>query len=680
MTKKTPFRIAPTLLAAAVAAAFAAPAHAQDDDVVRLILPESWVDIGLGRLNRDSPRFGLFNGLDEKDTYLLLDFDYARRQESTGTWYRASGRDIGLDNREARVELNRQGNYGVFLEYNQITRHDPNTIFTGLDGIGSDTLRVSGTEPRDVKLQLQRKIGVLGLEKFFAPGLSASLKLRTEDKQGERIFGRGTPGAMEFLADPQDYQTRQVDAIVSYAGKSFQIQGGYYGTSFDNSHPALHVIGGDPRLAGGANPFTPIGLPPDSDSHQWHVSGGYNFTRGTRASFKFARARITQDDQFILAPAGVVDRDNLGGRLETTLAQAGISSRIMPALTLNASLRYEDRDDKTPLAQYFTGVGPTSTSDGFNEPRSITTTVGRAEALYSLRDGWRLAGKYEYDRRERNTSPVRVVTFREETEEHTVGLELRRSMSETVTGSLAIQRSERDGSEYELTTRNDGSPGSNLVAPLLLADRDRDRVRAMVDWSPMEQASLQFVVEQSRDDYEGSGTYQLGPREGRARHYSLDASWAIAEAWRLNAFYGFDSTKAEQSTQAAAPNGQFWDAKLEMRGKGYGVGLRGMLAGKFESGIDLQRFDNRSKFSQEAITGNPVPEIPDIEFRQTTFKAYVRVPLTRDSGVRVLYVHDRWHTDDWTWSNFTYSDGTQVLQAATQRANFFGVAYSLTFR
>lgn len=680
MTKKTPLRIAPTLLAAAVAAAFAGPAAAQEDDVARLILPGSWVDIGLGRLNRDSPRFGLYNGLDEKGNYLLLDFDYNRRDEPTGTWYRARGRNLGLDNREARIEVNRQGNVGVFMEYSEITRKDPNTIFTGLQGIGSDTLRVTTTGLRDVELELQRKIGVIGFEKVFSPGLSATLKLRTEDKQGERIFGRGTPGAMEFLADPQDYQTRQVDAMVAYASERFQVQGGYYGTSFDNSHPALNVLGGASGLATGAGAFTPIGLPPDSDSHQFHVAGGYNFTRGTRVSFKYARSRAKQEDQFILPPAPVVGRDNLGGRVDTELAQVGLTTRVMPGLSLNANLRREDRDDKTPLAQYFTAVTPTSTSNGFNEPRSQTTTFGKVEALYDLRGGWRLAAKYEYDRRERNTSPVRIVTFRDETEEHTVGLEVRRSMSETVTGSLSLQRSDRDGSEYTLTTLNSGAPGSNLVAPLLLADRERDRVRAMIDWSPVERASLQFVAEESRDDYEGSGTYQLGPKEGRARSYSVDASYAIGDAWRINAFYGFDANRAEQASQVGAPTGQLWRAELEMRGKGYGVGLRGKLAGRFDSGIEAQRFDNRSKYQQEAITGAALPQVPDIEFRQTTVKAYVRVPINRASGVRLLYIHDRWHTDDWTWSNFTYSDGTRVLSEPDQRANFFGVAYTLTFR
>ena len=36
--------------------------------------------------------------------------------------------------------------------------------------------------------------------------------------------------------------------------------------------------------------------------------------------------------------------------------------------------RYNDRDDKTPLVQYFAPVAVGATTDGFNEPRSIATT------------------------------------------------------------------------------------------------------------------------------------------------------------------------------------------------------------------------------------------------------------------------------------------------------------------
>ena len=57
--------------------------------------------------------------------------------------------------------------------------------------------------------------------------------------------------------------------------------------------------------------------------------------------------------------AGEVEQDgrpevDVGGEhpVGTTLAQLGVVSRPIPKLTLSADLRYVDRSDKTPIAQY----------------------------------------------------------------------------------------------------------------------------------------------------------------------------------------------------------------------------------------------------------------------------------------------------------------------------------------
>ena len=48
--------------------------------------------------------------------------------------------------------------------------------------------------------------------------------------------------------------------------------------------------------------------------------------------------------------------------------------------------------------------------------------------------------------------------------------------------------------------------------------------------------------------------------------------------------------------------------------------------------------------------------------------------------LRLQYIHDNWSADEWTWQNFTYTDGTRVLQDQKQRVNFFGIAFHMAFR
>src|SRR6185503_13969727 len=197
-----------------------------------------------------------------------------------------------------------------------------------------------------------------------------------------------------------DATTRQLEAKVNYNGGALLLTGGYYGTMYNNKFDSgLNFTGG----LGGLSTFTPIALPPDNQSHQLYVSGNYTFPPTTRSTFKLAYQKETQDAAFVsgvnvpLAP-GV--GSNLNGRIDTKLAQFGITSRPIPKLSLFADFRIEDRDDKTPILVYFTP--PPSTSNGENEPRSINTRSAKAEANYQLPDGFRIIGGLGWEEKKRN--------------------------------------------------------------------------------------------------------------------------------------------------------------------------------------------------------------------------------------------------------------------------------------
>jgi hypothetical protein len=129
-----------SVLAGAMLAA-AAPVHAaEDDELAEIGKPESSIAVGVGYVSDDNRRFGQYNGLHDEGFYGLLDLDYVRRDEDTGTWVEFSGRNLGLDSREVRFEHERQGDWGYFVEYNQIPRMEPYTVNTLLQGIGTNQL------------------------------------------------------------------------------------------------------------------------------------------------------------------------------------------------------------------------------------------------------------------------------------------------------------------------------------------------------------------------------------------------------------------------------------------------------------------------------------------------------------------------------------------------------------
>ncbi len=689
MNRHTRYGYSLTAIAAALLAAYGPVQAAEVDAVTELAKPSSTVNFGLGYIDTDAPRFGQYSGINKSGGYGLLDADIVKRDDATGTWIIFTGRNLGLDNRELRFEHARQGDWGYFIEYNQIPRFNPYTVNTGLAGIGTATQTINGTALRNVELKTEREAVTLGFSKNLPAGWDFQVRFKNEEKDGARQWGQGrtnpvtippSPTAtVNFLTDPINQTTRQLDAILGYAGEKLQLSGGYYGTLFENHNTVLNV----PH----STVFTQMALPPGNQSHQLHLAGGYSFTPTTRGTFKLAYARATQNESFFVVEPRLNTRSDLGGAVDTTQLQMGIVARPMAKLSLRGNLRYEDKDDQTPLAQY-TAVTARSTLDGFNEPRSIRTLTGKLEASYALPMSFRLTGGVDYDEKKRNTFRVASVSQRERTEETAYRVEMRRSMSDTVTGALAYIHSERDGSPFLTTVLNCGavvcstgtdpvitSTASNLIAPIHLADRKRDKVRLSADWQATEQLSLQFRVDESRDNYGQRVGSTLGPQTGEARAYAVDAAYAFSDEWQATAWISRDDTRFEQLTRPADP----WQAKLRNVGDSFGLGVRGKPLSRLEIGADLSHANMRDENRQQALSGTATDVVPDISTKLTKLNLFAKHAVKKNVDLRLNYVYDRFSTDDWTWTNWTYSDGTRVLQSPTQTVHFIGVSMNYRF-
>lgn len=675
--------------------AVAAPVHAaEDDELAEIGKPESSISVGIGYVSDDNRRFGQYSGLHDEGFYGLLDLDYERRDEDTGTWVEFSGRNLGLDSREVRFEHERQGDWEYFLEYNQIPRMEPYTVNTLLQGISTSQLtRVDAvTEGSGINYDFEtmRKAFTLGGQKRLPAGFDFKVSFRNEEKTGERLFGSSGWAPLtgiNFLAEPIDSTTRQWETVLSFARNKLQWAAGYYGTSYDNRYQSIIVDG---IIDGTNSQYSPIGLPPDNQSHQLYFSGGYSFTPTTRGNFKLAYAQQTQDDTFIPVTVAPGIGSHLDGEIETKQAQLGLTARPMPKLSLLANFRYEDRDDQTPMLQYLTTASPTANTNGENEPRSIKTTAGKLEAGYQMPMGFRLSGGIDYGETERSVSAVRSVSARKETDETAYRVELRRSLSETLNGALSYIHSVRDGTDFLVSTRNDGSLGSNQIAPIFLADRDRDKVRLTLDWVPSEPLSIQLVADAAWDDYEARTDLNLGAREGDWQHLSVDATYVLSPTMQFTAFASHDTTSQDQATC----NGlsvdflsctNIWSAKLENVGKAFGIGMRGKPTEKLEMGVDLTHSRDEGKFAQQAVTGAAVPELPDVNYKLTSLRLFGKYALQENSGVRVDLVHERWETDEWSWANsptvnLPYSDNTAVFQDTSQSVSFVGLSYFYSWR
>jgi len=690
MRKRTSETLRLTALAAALLSVYG-PALADD--------AQGEVSVGGGGWTNDRHQAGMYDGMRDKGFYPNLDADVKKRDDDAGLSWGLKIRNLGLQTREIKGEVERQGDIVGSVEYSRIVKDNPFTIDTRLfrDGtreITSNPSIVPGTG-RDLELSVTRDRYTAKFYKSITDRLTFNASYRIENKDGNRQWGRG--GAPEFAIEPINSTIRIWEGALNYAGEKLQLSGGYYGTSYANSNGL--VVTSLPVVASGTT--YNLTLPLDNQSHEVYLNGGYNFTPTTRGTFKASYARATQNEFLptarpgLLFPAGqapiATAPHHLNGELNTTLVEGAINSRPMQDLTLNGTVRYRNLDDKTPLKMYASAGGGV-----WNTPWSYKTWTGKLDATYRLKDGYSLLGGAEYTSQDRwvPSKGTLYVPFRADLDELTLRAGVRKALSETVNGSLTYSYSDRDGGHY----KKPGDPvGEDRINPINISDRKRNKIRGMVDWAPMDRFTLTLTGEYSHDDYSGLPD---GLQKGKAYSVGLDGSYQLSNEWSAHAWVSFDQTKAEETTrniqQTTEVLNAIRDNNLKENGTSFGAGFRGAV-NKLKLGADLERFKSVNKYNQDinafnangVLNASLVP-VPDITNKMLRLKAFAEYPILKNSEIRASFIYEKWQTDDWTWMTFppagqqafaygTTTDGTTVFADQKQHSVFGGLRYIYRF-
>lgn len=778
-----PLSVSKTLLALALLAAFA-PAYADDEEVAQLIRPTSSITVGIGALSGDEAErtiFGQYNGLRPHKTTLQLDMEINRRDEATGTWLRLSGNNLGLDSRDLSISYEKQGAWKIGGDYSELVRHELRTINSGLLGAGTETPTVVrlATPGSGQNFDLQFKRVGMGLtgEMWFGKSLQMELAFKNEDKTGARTFGTGyacaayvcsnaqnataknQTWALLMLPEPVDSTTRQIEAKLNYHNQNLTVSAGYYGSFFTNgvgsiratvpnslNNPVGDVWTLSPAvsstvIAGGGTSLQnvlqlPVSLQPDNQAHQFYVSGSFRFSPSTNSTFKVARTRATQDEDFAAmgltnAPVGVT---NLGGVVDTTLVQLGVTARPMPKLSLLANVRYEKKDDKTPHEHYNIEGGakvpattPASYVNRFWENYHVDSTklVGKLEASYQLPAGIRATLGLDHSTYDRPV-PISITeeelaglgAVRAKNEENGYRLELRRAMSETLSGSLSYTNSKRTGGDWtSLNTSaafaaaglgygKTGSASQFLALnagnafPMNMSDVDREKVRLSASWMPTEQVEVQFNAEDGKDTNANPfNEIALGKgwRSGSNQIYSIDASFAVTDSWKINGY----ASQGKQNLKVNHSTGYMAD--LTTRSDSFGLGVTATPTSKLEMGVRLAYLKDNTVYGLAAsptVTGT-LPNItqvapsaanqaqvaiglPDVRYETTSVNLFGTYALRKNADIRFNLIHQRSKFNEWSWSNngrsFVYSDNTTLAMNPDQTVTFLGLAYVYKFQ
>jgi MtrB/PioB family decaheme-associated outer membrane protein len=718
-----PFPPRPTLLALALCSALA-PAAAQTLD--------AGVSFGLVGVSGDSASralFGQYNGLRTgADVFGVLGVDLYRRDADSGIVTSVLGTNLLGDTRELGLHWKQQGLWKLAIEFQQGVRSDPNTIRSALAGAGTTTPQVNVVAPglgNELELKVKRTGLGVSLWRSITPTVLLEMSLKSEDKEGARLFGigmncpspiapgcRGTTGAnvgwaLLMLPEPIDANHTQFEARISHAGEQLRLSAGYYGSFYANRNSRLTagVPGSLNNAVGELLPLNtglqgilglPLALAPDNQAHHFDLTASYALTPTTQARLKLSYAKALQNQDFAAAgfsdaPAGVA---NLGGRVDTTLVIAGITARPLPRLALHADVRLENRDDRTPIALYNVEDTDTYTNRQLPSHRK----KAKLQANYQFANGVRGTLAADFEAIDRGvftaTSAVAGISaLRQKTDETGLRADLRRTVSEDLSLSAGIEHQRRGGSNWlrdnsglgvtEVSDPNDPASGlgPNAIYMPTLADRTRDKLRLRADWQPMEDLSLQFSTSGGRDRYDTPGTQGL--QSSAMGQFSVDGSYALSDRWNFNGWL----THGRQQLHQSRPAGYI--LSFANTSDSLGLGFSGKPAGRFEFGGSLSATVDRNAYEQGLDASAP-PEsvallaatggLPDVVFRQATLRLFSKFAIDKQSAARLEFLHQRSFQNDWTWGAagvpFAYSDGSTVWQQANQRVTMIGLSYT----
>ncbi|OGB23085.1 MAG: hypothetical protein A3I66_08720 [Burkholderiales bacterium RIFCSPLOWO2_02_FULL_57_36] len=707
-------RFARTVLAASIAAIgiTALPAAAADDEMRRLIRPDSQVEVGVGYVSDDSFKYGQYTGLTDQGAHLIGNVDLNRRNEANTHYFSLSGRNLGLDSRSLTIKGGEQGNFGLRLDYDQIPMFASDSFQSPYLGLGTNRLTVTGVadgttaagmtglaanmRPYDIKT-VRKGLG-LGFTKELMRGWDVEMKYKREDKDGSKLTAAmmqagsgGTRGAF-IVPEPVNYTTDQYEALARYTGDKLQMQFGYYASLFKNENESLTWDSLFNAGTNNANLTGRYGLPPDNQFHQVNASGRYVISKTTNISGNLSFGRMTQNEMFLpYSTAGITGlperfptTPSLQGKVYTTNAGLRLNTKLMPKLSLTAGLRYDDRDNKTPISQfaYITGdrnhptAQPTAANNLLrtNMPLDITKQSAYADLDYHLTSATTVKLGYDFHQVRHNYEPTTG------DKEHTVKTEVRHRFGDMVSGSASYAYSDRKASDYNgaaplastytaayLATLAGGTTGRTypwLEAPGLrkyfLADRQRDKIGGSLNVAPTDRIDLQFGAHYMRDKYPDTA---IGLTKASNWIASFDATLQATDALSGNFFASIDQYKTDQTgahlsstanvTQAelgTIPASNLGVTTLSDRTVTVGMGLRYKPQRKYEVGGNLTHSSSKGRTGfnvGSALT--PVGQLPDLVSKVNRLEMFGSYFVRKDVKVNLKYAYERYRSADWAW-------------------------------
>lgn len=665
-------------------------------------------EFGLGYVSQDSYRFGKYTGLEDKGFFGVFNIMFSSRasyDDERTDYVTVKGTDLGLRSRALQVDYGNQGDIRVSLSYDQIPTFRTDSAKTIFNGAGTEQLTLpanwvpsattagmtqllSSLKPVDIETERQR-FG-LRLDKILPGKFEITTKYQYEDKEGLKSIGGvignsgGNPRAV-MLPEPVDYTEHQFDVSLRYTEKKYQLELRYHLSDFNDGNNALSwqnpysaINGWDASAGFARGGLGQLALPPDNKFHQGTLLFGYNISDHTRFTADAALGRMSQNDSFLpftvnpVLAASITEplpRDSLQGEINTTVVNLRLASRPSRQFNWGASLRYDDRENNTPIDQ-FVYIGGDSTLQNtaaisdrrrFNEPYSYEEIKFKLDGGYHLSDGTLLSAFGEHREIRRTFSE------RAKTDEDSFSLAANRSLGERFDGGLRLIYADRGGTPYDGTVPLQHGfvegfpatlPGGFENAPALrrftLANREREQLGAQLSYTASNYVAFGVDGSYSKDNYDQS---EKGLSQSKVQSYTFDVTVTPSTSWAIYGYYTYDKLDTDQNgvtfqsgatrvDQVIDPT-RFWTALHSDRIDTGGLNVSWNPAyKKLKFGIDLMESSARGDVdvtTGSALTSAP---LPTNRVKIDSASIYSQYQLSDSLSLKAKVRHEHYRSSD----------------------------------
>jgi MtrB/PioB family decaheme-associated outer membrane protein len=413
--------------------------------------PQKRIQFGGGGVSADSFKFGEYNGLENSGPFGIANFDLrgGAAYDSKNTWrWRASGTNLGLEDRILSLEFGRQGKFQFRFVYDELLANRTNTFQTPYRGAGTNNLALPSNWIKPVVPQanatnlnfsalspitgvgsVYNSAGVLTaptaaqlatLANIVATDVPAfhNVNLATKRTRGDAQFiyspndkvdipvgysrehkeGRKALGAVSsqvnenaiYMPYDVDWDTDQATAEVNYKMKKLYIAFAYYGSFFHNNVNSMTwQDAADPTKS------ATLGEEPSNQFNQFTVTAAYKMRGSAKLVVTGSYGRGTQDQAF-LGPSTAqngqlafgIPRNSLGGIINYGTASAKLTAKRGKRWDFVAAYNFQDRDNETPVNIYLfqdANESKSSTASPFSGSNGLPTGLGSNTNIYNNR-------------------------------------------------------------------------------------------------------------------------------------------------------------------------------------------------------------------------------------------------------------------------------------------------------